>query len=140
MIPLLQPTIIALQPFNVVNVRWNNTPCEYLRDRHRLAMCVSLPMNASCCVSVLPSAHDCTYRACDTSITASGIAPARPIMLSIALVCISYVTAVRYVSAINHEKTYRNGCDISNLRRLLYSNRRKNFHLLLCNYSHQKFL
>ena len=54
--------------------------------RHRPAMCASLSMNASCCASVLPSTHDYAYRACDTSTTASRIAPARPKMLSIALV------------------------------------------------------
>ena len=53
---------------------------------HRPAMCVSLSMNASCCASVLPSTHDYGYRVCDTSTTASRIAPARPKMLSIALV------------------------------------------------------
>ena len=35
---------------------------------------------------ILPSAHDHAYGACDTSTTASRIAPARPRMLSIALV------------------------------------------------------
>ena len=65
----------------------NSTPYEYLRVRHRPAMCVSLPMNASCSASVLPSTHDYAYRACDTSTTANRIAPTRPKMLSIALVC-----------------------------------------------------
>ena len=63
----------------------NGTPCGYL---HRPAMCVSLPMNASCCAFVLPSTHDYAYRACDISSTASRIAPAHPKMLSIALVTI----------------------------------------------------
>ena len=55
--------------------------------RHRPAMCASLSMNASCCASVLP---DYAYRACDTSTTASRIAPARPKMLSIALVVVTW--------------------------------------------------
>ena len=66
----------------------NGTLYGYLRVRHRPAMCVSLSMNASCCASVLPSTHDYAYRACDTSTAASRIAPARPKMLSIALVYI----------------------------------------------------
>ena len=64
----------------------NGTSYGYLRVTHRPAMCVSLPMNASCSASVLPSTHGYAYRACDTSTTASRIAPARPKMLSIALV------------------------------------------------------
>ena len=65
----------------------NGTPYGYLRVRHRPAMCVSLPMNASCYASVLPSTHDYAYRAYDTSTTANRITPAHPKMLSIALVC-----------------------------------------------------
>ena len=68
----------------------NGTPYGYLRVRHRPAMCVSLSMNASCCASVLPSTHDYAYRACDTSTTASRIAPTRPKMLSIVLVYIHW--------------------------------------------------
>ena len=45
----------------------NGTPYGYLCVRYRPAMCVSLPINASCCASVLPSTHDYVYRACDTS-------------------------------------------------------------------------
>ena len=48
-------------------------------------MCVSLPINASCCASVLPSTHD---YACDTT-AASGIAPAHPKTRSIVLVRIN---------------------------------------------------
>ena len=66
----------------------NGTSYGNLRVRHRPAMCVSLPMKASCCASVLPSTHNYAYRACDTSTTASRIAPACPKMLSIALVLI----------------------------------------------------
>ena len=73
----------------------NGTPYRYLRVRHRPAMCVSLSMNASCCASVLPSTHDYAYRACDTSTTASRIAPARPKMLSIALVLFSSLFTFR---------------------------------------------
>ena len=54
----------------------------YVRVSHRPTMCVSLPINPA---SVQPSTHDYVYRACDKT-AASGIAPARPKMLSIALV------------------------------------------------------
>ena len=64
----------------------NGTSYGYLRVRHRPALCVSLPMNASCSASVQPSTYGYAYRACDTSTTASRVAPARPKMLSIALV------------------------------------------------------
>ena len=63
-------------------------------------------MNASCCASVLPSTHHYTYRACDTSTTASRIAPARPKMLSIALVVIVCIyMGKRVYSTLMRKKT-----------------------------------
>ena len=55
---------------------------EYTVGNRLKSMCVSSPINASCYASVLPSTHDYVYRACDAT-AASGIAPARPKMLSI---------------------------------------------------------
>ena len=70
--------------------------------RHRPAMCISLPMNALCCASVLPSTHDYAYRACDTSTTASRIAPACPKMLSIALVLYVYIHDLYIRVSVRH--------------------------------------
>ena len=72
----------------------------YVRVSHRPTMCVSLSINPA---SVLPSTHDYVYRACDKT-AASGIAPARPKMLSIALVSgragVSHLTGAIFGVAI----------------------------------------
>ena len=67
-------------------------------------MCVSLPINALCCASVLPSTYDYVHRACDTT-AASGIAPARPKMLSIVLVIIFMAMSGSSARSLTHKRS-----------------------------------
>ena len=89
----------ALQRFQRV---LNGTPYGYLRVRHWPAMCVSLPMNASCCATALSSTHNYAYRACDTSTTVCRIAPARPSIALIILILLSCLSALLSIIYLVH--------------------------------------
>ena len=67
----------------------NGTPYGYLRVRHRPALCVSLPMNASCCASVLPSTHDYAY--CITEHTTHQLQPVGSLPLAQKCLALHYL-------------------------------------------------